>query len=101
MNPVVFAPRHPVTVIVGIAAVGTQGERTFCFRVEGGKAVRTPIQVGLRGADLVEVVKKQTGPAGSAEDGRWEDFTGEEVIAVGDLASLTDGREVSVATGKK
>src|SRR5262249_44835443 len=40
------------------AAVATQGERHFCFRVEGGRAVRTPVRVGLRGADLVEVLKK-------------------------------------------
>src|SRR5262249_17294218 len=31
------------------AAIVTQGEQSFCYRVEDGKAVRTPIQVGLRG----------------------------------------------------
>jgi hypothetical protein len=30
-------------------AVATKGEQTFCYRVENGKTVRTPIQVGLRG----------------------------------------------------
>ena len=27
-------------------AVATEGDQTFCYRVEGGKAVRTPLQVG-------------------------------------------------------
>jgi RND family efflux transporter MFP subunit len=75
------------------AAVMTTPEgQTFCYRVEDGKAIRTPIQVGLRGDDLIEVLKKQTK---SGEDGPREDFTGEEVIVGGDAASISDGQAVT------
>jgi HlyD family secretion protein len=78
-----------------VAAVVTQGEHTFCYRVENGKVMRTPIQVGLRGNELVEVLKKQTKPAKAGEEGPWEDFDGQEVIVASDLASITDGQEIS------
>jgi RND family efflux transporter MFP subunit len=87
------------------AAVVTKGEETFCFRVEDGKAVRTLIQVGLRGNErdneLVEVVKKLTKPARSGEEAYGEDWSGEEVIVATDPASLTDGQTVIVASGKE
>jgi membrane fusion protein (multidrug efflux system) len=75
-------------------AVVTQGELTFCYCVENGKAVRTPIQLGLRGGELVEVLKKQTTPAKPDEEGQWEGISGEEIIVASDPASLTDGQAV-------
>jgi RND family efflux transporter MFP subunit len=84
-----------------VAAVVTQGEQTFCYRVEKGTAVRTPIQVGLRGTELVEVLKKQTKPAKAGEEARWEDFSGEEVIVATDPASVAGGQTVSVSPGNK
>ena len=84
-----------------VAAVVTQGEQSFCYRVENGKAVRTPIQVGMRGSELIEVLKKRTKPVKSGEEGEWEDITGEELVVASDIASLTDGQPVSAATGKK
>jgi RND family efflux transporter MFP subunit len=86
------------------AAVLTQGEQSFCYRVEDGKAVRTPIQVGLRGNEkdneLIEVLKKQTKPARAGEQAHWEDWSGGEVIVGSDAASLTDGQAVHTSTGK-
>jgi RND family efflux transporter MFP subunit len=79
------------------AAVVTQGDQSYCYRVESGKAVRTPIEVGLRGSDLVEVLKKRTRPDAAGEEGYWEDFTGREVIVASDAASLTDGQAVKAA----
>src|SRR5438309_3846917 len=43
-----------------VAAVPTDGDQAFCYRLLHGKAVRMPIQIGLRGNDLVEILKKQT-----------------------------------------
>jgi RND family efflux transporter MFP subunit len=82
-------------------SVLTQGEQSFCYRVENGKALRTPIQVGLGGSELVEVVKKQTKPFKVGEEARWEELSGVEVIVATDLASLSDGQAVSVSVGKK
>jgi multidrug efflux pump subunit AcrA (membrane-fusion protein) len=82
-------------------AVVTQGEESFCYRVEGGKAVRTAIQVGLRGSELVEVLKKQVRSARPAEEPRWEDFSGDEVIIVTNPTSLTDNQVIGMATDHK
>jgi RND family efflux transporter MFP subunit len=81
-------------------AVVSRGEQTFCYRVENSKAVRTPIQVGLRGNEpdneLVEVVKKGT-KSGAGGDVVWEGITGAEEIAA-DAAALKDGQEVQASS---
>lgn len=77
-------------------AVLAQGEQSYCYRVENGKALRTPIQVGLRGSGWVEVVKKQTKPAKADEEVHWEDFSGSEAIVHTDPGSLSDGQTVNV-----
>jgi HlyD family secretion protein len=86
------------------AAIVTKGEASFCYRVEGDKAVLTPIHVGLRGNEkdneLVEVLKKLTKPAKAGEEPQWEEFSGEEVIVAGDPASLKDGQPVSTSSDK-
>jgi hypothetical protein len=69
----------------------TQAEQSFCYRVENGKAVRTPIQIGFRDSQYVEVVKK------TGKDGGWQDFTGMEEIAA-NATGLADGQAVTVST---
>jgi HlyD family secretion protein len=76
------------------SAVLVEGQQTICFRVVAGKAVRTPLQVGLRGGGLVEVLKKQLPPPSPAEEGRWEDLTGAEEIIASDLSTLRDGQDI-------
>jgi RND family efflux transporter MFP subunit len=80
-----------------VKAVITQGEQSFCYRVEGDKVTRTPIQVGLRGTDLVEVLKKQTKSASPTEEPRWENLTGQEICVIGDPASLSDGQLIRIS----
>jgi RND family efflux transporter MFP subunit len=81
------------------SAIVTQGDQTFCFRVEEGKALRTLIETGLRGGGWVEVLRKQTWPAKDGEP-IWEDFTGTEAIVAGNAAALTDGQAVKGPSGK-
>jgi RND family efflux transporter MFP subunit len=83
---------RPKVLTLPASAVVTQGEQAVCFRVENGKAVRTPVQVGLNGGGLVEVLKKQTKP------GEWEEFSGEEAIVAANAGSLTDGQPVTVSS---
>jgi HlyD family secretion protein len=83
-----------------VAAVVTQDEQSFCYLVENGKAVRTPIQVGLRGDELVEVVKKQTKPAKAGEEVRWEEFSGNEEIIPSNLSALHDGQTILTSGAK-
>jgi RND family efflux transporter MFP subunit len=91
---VTIVAEHKNVWALPAAAVAVQGERAFCFRVEGGRAVRTPIKLGLRGADLVEVLKKQTSAASPGEERRWEDITGQEEVAVAEAGSLSEGQAV-------
>jgi RND family efflux transporter MFP subunit len=77
-----------------VSAVMAQGEQSFCYRVENGKALRTAIQVGLQGTDWVEVSKKQVKPTTAAGEGQWQDFDGRETVAVSSAGTLTDGQAI-------
>jgi RND family efflux transporter MFP subunit len=77
-----------------------QGDRHYCFLVEEGKAGRVPVQIGARGDERVQLLKKQVKPAGGGKP-VWEDFTGEEMVIRGKLAGLSDGQAVKVAPDKK
>jgi membrane fusion protein (multidrug efflux system) len=83
---------HANVLTLPASAVVTQGEQTFCYRVEDGKAVRVPIKVGFRDGEFVEVGKKQK----AGKEGGWEDCTGEEEIIATGAAALTDGQAVVV-----
>jgi hypothetical protein len=91
----VITVEHAGVLALPAAAVVTHGEQSFCFRVEGGKAVRMPIQVGFRDARFVEALKKQR----PGKEGEWENFTGNEMIIAGGAAALSDGQAVNVTGG--
>jgi HlyD family secretion protein len=83
------------------AAAVTEGDQTYCYRVVEGKAVRTPLQVGLSGGGLVEVLKKQVKSPSPGEEGRWEEITGNEEVVASDPATLSDGQPVRGAAENK
>ena len=68
----------------------SQGDQAFCFLVEGGKAVRTPVRVGFRDGDFVEVMQRRA----AGKDAEWQDFSGAEVFIIGNLSALADGQSV-------
>jgi multidrug efflux pump subunit AcrA (membrane-fusion protein) len=76
------------------AAIATEGEQTFCYRVENGKALRTPLQIGLTGSGLVEVLKKQVPALSPGGEAKWEDFTGDEFVVASNPTALSDGQDV-------
>jgi HlyD family secretion protein len=97
----IITGEHPDVLTLPASAVVTQGDvnvgyQTFCYLVEYGKAKRTPIEVGARNEQLVEVLKKQTKPAHDGEQAHWEPFTGEEEVIQGDLSSVKDGQPIEV-----
>jgi multidrug efflux pump subunit AcrA (membrane-fusion protein) len=77
-----------------------QGYRAYCFLVANGKAWRTPVEVGARDGQRVEVLKKRARTAPSGEAGRWEDFTGREDVAQS-AAGLSDGQAVQVSAARR
>jgi membrane fusion protein (multidrug efflux system) len=70
-------------VAIPESAIVPRGGETFVYRLEGGKAVETPVQVGRRRNGIVEIVK---GLAANAQ-----------VVTAGQ-ARLKDGNEVEVVT---
>jgi hypothetical protein len=65
----------------------------YYWEYRDGKAVQVLVRTGLRVGPSVEVLKKRLpGP-----DGRWQNFTGSEQVLLGDLATLTNGKVVSIA----
>jgi RND family efflux transporter MFP subunit len=64
------------------------GDRSYCFVVEGGKVHKTFLDIGARGTEGVQVLRKQR------EGSAWEPITGKEVIVVVNPKSLLDGQEV-------
>jgi len=92
---------HKRVLSVPAAAVVKQGEQTYCFRMENGKAVRFAVRTGARTGQFVELVKKQARPAKPGEEGAWEDFTEQEALihATGG-APLVDGQPVESVGSK-
>jgi RND family efflux transporter MFP subunit len=86
--------QHPNAWSLPVTAILTEGDQIFCYRVEGGKVLRTTLQIGIRGDGLVEILKKQTQLPSSEQKGRWEDITGEEEIVANGTASFSDGQTV-------
>ena len=77
-------------------ALAKQGDRRIAFRIESGKAVATPVQVGRGDASHTEVLRWQ--PAGSPAT--WHDFIGTERFASRALG-LSDGQAVQAADAAK
>lgn len=90
-----FRAEFPDRLTVPASAISTSGIQPVCFIVEDGKAIRTPVQLGLRNGNVVEVIKKQV--KGSGDSPRWESFSGREEVVLGSAGSLADGQAVTLA----
>jgi RND family efflux transporter MFP subunit len=98
--------QHPAAMTLPASAVMTQGDviqgyQSYCFLVVDGKVRRTPLEIGARGNDRVEVLKKQAMPGKSGEKGVWEELSGQEVVVRSDLSALSDGQQVTVTARDK
>ena len=85
----------PDTWTLPVDAVFTDGEKTYCFIVEGGKAVKTALQTGVRNDFLVEILRKR-----SHERHEWVAVTGGEQVVSANPESLIDGQNVTIAPAK-
>jgi RND family efflux transporter MFP subunit len=83
------------------SAVVIGEEESYCYRLEDGKAVRTLLQIGMRGGDLVEVLKKQVKSGTGSTEVAWQDITGQEQIIKSGVADLKEGQAVNVAANGK
>jgi multidrug efflux pump subunit AcrA (membrane-fusion protein) len=73
------------------------GNQTCCYLIVDGKAVQTPVQVGVSDGQWVEVTGKlvRSGPSQEA----WAPFDGSEAVVDGDLSLVSDGLAVTVDQG--
>jgi HlyD family secretion protein len=79
------------------AVVLVREGQSFCYCLEGERVVRTPLLVGGRAGSVVEVLKKQAGPAGPGEKPRWTGLSGAEQVVLCNPGELTDGQTVTVS----
>jgi HlyD family secretion protein len=68
-----------------------EGYHSYCYLLDEGTVRRCEVEIGSRGDDQLEILRKRVG-------GDWIDFTGTEQIVTGNLAALSDGQRVSVVT---
>jgi RND family efflux transporter MFP subunit len=94
---ITFIAELPWAFTLPEKAVLREGEQHYCFRLVNGKAIRTPITVGVHEGGLVQVFKKQTqAPKKAGDLGTWEDFTADDEVIVTNPQSLADGQAVTV-----
>jgi len=80
----------PDAVVVPISAIFYQDEVAYCFFAENGKAVRCPVQIGLRDAENVEVLRYRKGK------GPWTAFTGLESVIATHQGPVVDGQKIEI-----
>ena len=78
---IVLQERSDVCVLP-VAAIVRQGKQAYCWVAQDGKAVRTPITLGLQVENDVEVVSG---------------LKGDELVVQSQVAMLQEGRAVEVA----
>jgi HlyD family secretion protein len=93
----VFIERPNVRALP-VSAVTRIGNLTYCYLAIDGKAVRTPVQTGMRDSSWIEVTGKFVRSSASAEEA-WAPFDGAEAVVVGDLSEISDGLRVEVNPG--
>jgi HlyD family secretion protein len=69
------------------------GNQNTIYLHEDGRAMRTPVQTGIRDDKYVEVFRKKV-------KDKWVEFTGDEEVILGDLPELRDGERVRVTQEK-
>ncbi len=83
-----------------LAALTYNGEKTYCWRHENGKAIRAEVQTGVSDGKFIEVTSLQL-PAGPDGSDPWAPVNGSEQVILGDLSILSDGGPVELLPDKK
>jgi hypothetical protein len=87
---------RPETLTLPASAVFLQDDQAWVVRVVDIKALRTPVRLGLRDRERVEVLRKQTHSAGQGAHARWEDFIDADLVVADNPSALADEQEVTI-----
>ena len=71
------------------SAIFIHADQPCCWRDVNGKAVRTPVKLGLRDGPLVEVLMMQ-------RDSTWGAVKGDERVVVANLGAVREGKDLQV-----
>jgi HlyD family secretion protein len=81
-----------------LTALTHSGEKTYCWKHENGKAVRTEVQTGVSDGEWIEITNYQLPSEPTVAD-PWVPVNGSEQVILGDLSILADGGPVEIVTG--
>ena len=87
---VIFTAEPKDRYTLPASAIFTHADQPCCYRIEDGKAQRTPLKLGARDGQHVEVLMKQTA------ESTWTPISGQEEIILTNLGSVSDGKEVAI-----
>lgn len=76
------------------SVLAVSGNHTYCYLLQGKRAVRTVVEPGMSDGGHVEVLKKKVGDS-------WVPFKDDDTFIVGDLNELSDGQEVQATFAAK
>ena len=97
---VVITVELPDTLVLPAEALMNEGDAYYCYIIEGGKAVRTAVDIGVKTDRLVQVLRKQERHIGDPKNDAWQEFTGREDIVARNPTSLIDGQAaIAVPSG--
>jgi HlyD family secretion protein len=87
---------RPETLTLPTSSVFLQDDQAWVVRLVGNMAVRTPVRLGLRDRERVEVLRKQGRPVVQGVPAEWEDFTDTDLVARNNPSALVDGQEIAI-----
>jgi hypothetical protein len=71
------------------SAIFTHADQPHCWRCDkDGKALRTPLKLGVREGQTVEVLKMQV-------DGAWQAVSGSEQVVIANLGAVSEGKQIA------
>jgi RND family efflux transporter MFP subunit len=73
------------------AAIADLDDQPYCFLLSDGKAVKTPVQIGMRNGERIEVRRKQVSGDGGPQ---WVALSPTDEVILGNLSALSDGQPV-------
>ena len=90
---------RPDVQALPLDALDYDGDQTFCWLYESGKAVRTELETGVSDDKWIEVTNRRppVDPEAPSDSIPWTPIDGTEQVIMGDLSGLADGAPVEIA----
>lgn len=92
----ILEAKHPPVWTLPLTAVAFKNENAYGYRMENDRAVRTPLRIGARNADFVEILGLKLAPMDASAEGPETTPTGAEMFVATNPAALRDGQEIRI-----